>query len=76
MPNLKTTLSKLKPEQINSTSRCTKDNNVSRCHYIKVSNECYIYVETEKQQMLDNEIIVFDDLNYIQQVSVMKIELY
>ena len=37
-------------------------NNVLRCHYgIKVPNECYIYVETEKQQMLDNEIIVFDD---------------
>lgn len=65
IPNLKTaSLSKFKPGTKLTPHQgwASLSNNVLRCHYgIKVPNECYIYVETEKQQMLDNEIIVFDD---------------
>lgn len=65
IPNLKTaSLSKL-----NSGTRLTPhqgwadlSNNVLRCHYgIKVPDGCYVYVETDKQKSINNEIILFDD---------------
>ena len=65
IPNLRTALlSKLDAgtQLTPHTGWASLANNILRCHYgIKVPDRCYIYVETEKEQMLNNEIIVFDD---------------
>lgn len=65
IPNLRTaSLSKLDPGTKLTPHQgwASLSNNVLRCHYgIIVPDDCYIYVESEKQQMLKNEIIVFDD---------------
>jgi ornithine lipid ester-linked acyl 2-hydroxylase len=65
IPNLRTaSLSKLDPGTKLTPHQgwASLSNNVLRCHYgIIVPDDCYIYVESETQQMLKNEIIVFDD---------------
>jgi len=65
IPNLRTaslskfkSKTKLKPHK----GYANLSNDILRCHYgIKVPDLCYIYVENDKQQMKNNEIIVFDD---------------
>ena len=65
IPNLKTASlskldagTKLKPHK----GWANLSNYVLRCHYgLIVPDKCSIYVENQEKQMLDNEIIVFDD---------------
>ena len=65
IPGLKTAiLSKLSPGTILTPHHGWKDlsNYVLRCHYGIVSNnDCFIVVENEKQKIVENEIVVFDD---------------
>lgn len=65
IPNLKTALlSRLSPKTKLSPHKGWAElaNHILRCHYgIKVPEECYLYVNNEKKQIKQNQIVVFDD---------------